>query len=519
MPIRSPPSGDLAVPACIAFLLGVLLHAARPFDATAGWVLIALVVSAVTFYIFNNLTIQQFNNPAIRQPSIDAGSTSFRLFFISLLLLSFAFGLLRHDLTLPQSDDPLERARGQDVALIARVTDVRQYDALLGVVSVNGERIRSRARILLPRGHGYQNAGELWDVSCRIESTIKSDESGVPSKTALFNARDGAFFACKGSISARKLKDSRWWDPRAMLGAARTAITARISAILPGDEGALLAGILYGERGLSSDAAQAFRFAGMTHIIAVSGSNVTIVVACFVPLFLAFGYRRRFAIVLSVIAICTFVLFVGASASVVRAAIMGSLALLARAFGRRASASRLLVIAAAALTLVSPWTLAFDAGFALSFLATWGLMALGEPMAKFLRFLPERFGLREAAATTASATIATMPYQLWAFSSASLAGLLTNLLVLPFLGAVMASGAVAVLIGGAIPAVTLPAEGFLSYMLGIAKFSQGFPFLLIPISLPTGVLFFCYGLMMFIFSRRTATKSIYPQKTAFESLF
>jgi ComEC/Rec2-related protein len=537
MPIRSPPRGsEAAVLACAGFLIGVLLHAARPFTPTAAWVLALLAAMAVGVWNFNNKqdcfivplfhcfllrkrvsvsnneTMKQFNNPDRQQDPHYQTGLSRASFLLALLILSFALGLYRHDLTLPRDDDPLMRARGTDISFIARVTNVRQYDSLLGVISIDGKRIVTRSQIVLARGHGYQNAGETWAVTCRIESAIKIDaESGAASKNASFNARDGAFFTCKGSISARKIKDAAWWDPRALLAGSRTAITARITRILPGDEGSLLAGILYGDRGLSADAAQAFRFAGMTHIIAVSGSNVTIVVVCFVPLFLALGYRRRFAIILSVVAILTFVLFVGASASVVRAAIMGSLALLGRAFGRRAAAGRLLVIAAAILTAMSPWTLAFDAGFALSFLATWGLIAMSEPVSARLRFIPESFGLRDAAATTTAATLATFPYQLWAFSSASLAGLLTNLLVIPFLGATMLSGAVAVVLGDAIPVTALPANGFLSYMLAVANTSQRFPFLLVPIYLPTGVLFATYLALALISSRISAKNRAYPQ--------
>ncbi len=533
MPIRSPPrASEAAVLACAGFLAGVLLHAARPFTATAAWVLALLAAIAISIWNFNkkqdcfivslfhcfllrkrdsasnNEAMKQWNNSDGHQDPPQSIDISNATSLLALLILSFTLGLYRHDLTLPRDDDPLMRARGTDVSFVARVTNVRQYDALLGVVSMGGKRINTRSQIVLARGHGYQNAGETWAVTCRIESAIKVDaESGSTPKNASFNARDGAFFACKGSISARKIADPAWWDPRALLAQSRTAITARIIRILPGDEGSLLAGILYGDRGLSADAAQAFRFAGMTHIIAVSGSNVTIVVVCFVPLFLALGYRRRFAIILSVIAILTFVLFVGASASVVRAAIMGSLALLGRAFGRRAAASRLLIIAAAVLVAMSPWVLAFDAGFALSFFATWGLIAMSEPISMRLRFIPEAFGLRDAASTTTAATLATFPYQLWAFSAASLAGLLTNLLVIPFLGATMLAGAVAVVLGDAVPITALPANGFLSYMLAVASASQKFPFLLVPIFLPTWVLFLVY-IVLFIVTTRIHVRSI-----------
>jgi ComEC/Rec2-related protein len=456
-----------------------------------------LTLIATIVWTTNNSTIKQSNNSDIR--------------IIAVIIIAFAVGLLRHDLTLPLGSDPLMKARGTDVSFIARVTSVRSYDALLSVISIDGRPTHSRGRVVLSRGHGYQSEGETWVISCRIESAIKIDPSdGTVPKNATFNARDGAFFACKGSISARKLTSPAWWDPRALLAQSRKNITAHITKILPGDEGALLAGILYGDRGLSSESAQAFRFAGMTHIIAVSGSNVTIVVVCLVPLFLALGYRRRFAIVFSIVAILAFVLFVGASASVVRAAIMGSLALLGRALGRRTQAARLLLIAGALLIAASPWTLAFDAGFALSFLATAGLIAWSAPLSRKLTFIPEHFGIRDAAATTTAATIATFPYQLWAFSSASLAGLLTNLLVIPFLGATMGLGAIAVALGSFIPLAALPASGLLRFMLVVAETSQKFPFLLVPIPISTEGLFAIYVVLMWVTGKGEVRKSVSP---------
>jgi competence protein ComEC len=193
----------------------------------------------------------------------------------------------------------------------------------------------------------------------------------------------------------------------------RQTLTWRIQRLLPGDAGALLSGILYGERNLAEDTAAIFRTAGMTHLIAVSGSNIALVVSLFVPLFLALGYRRKPAIILAGVAVTTFVLFVGAEASVVRAAIMGWLALLARVFGRKAATGRLLIIAATAIVLFDPWALAFDAGFALSFLATWGLLSWAGRVQQKLTWLPEACGLREAFSTTLAATLITTPYSLW----------------------------------------------------------------------------------------------------------
>jgi competence protein ComEC len=280
---------------------------------------------------------------------------------------------------------------------------------------------------------------------------------------------------------------------------------------MPGDEGALLAGILYGDRGLSKESADAFRHAGMTHLIAVSGSNISIVVGLFVPVFVALGYRRRSAILLSGGGIFLFTLFAGASASVVRAAIMGWIALLARFVGRKANAMHLLLLAGSIMVAFDPWALAFDAGFALSFLATWGLIAWSSDIADMLPWIPKTFGLRDIVGTTMAATLTTAPYLLWAFQSTSLAGLVTNLFAIPLVGFAMAAGAFALVFGPWIPWFSLPALGCLKAMLIIAEFSMRFPWLQVSLQLPTWGLFLCYAGIVAFWHVRAAGKRHYPQ--------
>ena len=332
-------------------------------------------------------------------------------------------------------------------------------------------------------------------------------------KGAIYDIRDGAWFSCK-SATMSSLKRGGW-SVKSVLGSWRTTLSRRIQSVLPGDEGALLSGILYGERALSREASTAFKGAGMTHLIAVSGSNIALVVSLFVPLFLSFGYRRKPAIILSGAAIALFVLFVGAGASVIRAAVMGWLALLARVVGRKASAGRLLVIAATAIVLFDPWALAFDAGFALSFLATWGLLSWSRPIQEKLVFLPEAFGLREAASTTLAATIVTAPYSLWAFGQTSLAGLLTNLAAIPLVGLAMLWGTVALMAGSAAPWIAMPAEGVLRAMIHIAHLAEYAPWLQIPWQMPLWGLPLFYGWLLWKTMRRDKTKN-YPQEETFE---
>lgn len=263
-------------------------------------------------------------------------------------------------------------------------------------------------------------------------------------------------------------------DPRYFLVKQRQSITAHINQSLPGDQGALLAGMLYGERALSESAKELFRNAGMLHLIAVSGSNVTILVVIVMRILLGLGISRKPAFIGMSIALLAFVFFVGPQASVVRAAIMGWLIEFAPLVGRLPKTTRILLVSAVIFSFFQPWVLLYDAGFALSFLATIGLLTFGLWLNELLRPLPIIDTVREILTATFAATLLTMPYSAWAFGNVSLIGLLTNVLAIPLVPWVMGSG-VFVLFAPAGSFLHLPAKGFLEAVLFISKIPEWIP--------------------------------------------
>jgi competence protein ComEC len=152
-----------------------------------------------------------------------------------------------------------------------------------------------------------------------------------------------------------------------------------IAGILPEPQAALLTGILLGvETGIPANLMDDFAATGTTHIIAISGFNITIVSGIFFGLAQRLsGKKRAFWIAAAGIAIYT--ILVGASAAVVRAAAMGILYMIAIRLGRSTYAPASLAAAALVMTLLNPHTL-WDVGFQLSFAATVGLVLYTEPL-------------------------------------------------------------------------------------------------------------------------------------------
>lgn len=288
----------------------------------------------------------------------------------------------------------------------------------------------------------------------------------------------------------------------------RSWISGRIKIIFPGDEGALLAGMLYGERGLSSASKSNFRLAGMTHLIAVSGSNVSILVAACSGFLGVFGLTRKRSFFWLSLVIVAFVLFVTPQAPVVRAAIMGWLVALAPIVGRIPNTKHLLLVSAVAFTLWRPESLLFDPSFALSFLATLGLMTYGSRVSSVLEGrMPET--IREAISSTIGATLLTLPYAMWAFGQASATGILANVFAVPLVPWIMGIGSLALLVPCA--PLVLATKGFLKATLDIASLTAALPGSWS--SLHVGWMFMVFSyLCLALYWKFASKKRRYPQK-------
>jgi len=282
-----------------------------------------------------------------------------------------------------------------------------------------------------------------------------------------------------------------------------------IAAILPEPQAALLTGILLGvETGIPADLMDDFAATGTTHIIAISGFNITIVSGIFFGLARRlFGKKRAFWIAAAGIAIYT--VLVGASAAVVRAAVMGILYLLAMRLGRGTYAPASLAAAAFFMTLLNPHTL-WDVGFQLSFAATVGLVLYTEPLeSAFERALARITSaehaekivglISEALLVTMAAQIVAQPIILNIFGRLSLITLVTNFLILPVQQWVMIVGGLALLSGlifrplGQV--VGWVAWVFLSYTIEVVRLTAWAPLASVPVKMAGWMVFAYYALL------------------------
>jgi len=225
----------------------------------------------------------------------------------------------------------------------------------------------------------------------------------------------------------------------------------RIDLLYPEPQSSFLAGLLYGSRsGLPAELTENFNRTGVTHIIAISGYNISIIVVFVLSLLIRVGLFRQQAFFVTVFLIIIFVIFTGASASVVRAGIMGLIVLLAQYLSRPVQTERVLTLTLLMMLLINPYILFYDSGFQLSFLATIGLIYFSPILIRFsqhiLKTKIKRGILVESLITTMSAIIFTLPLIIFQFERLSIVALFVNILILWLIPYIMLLGFISILV-------------------------------------------------------------------------
>lgn len=232
---------------------------------------------------------------------------------------------------------------------------------------------------------------------------------------------------------------------RSYIRKMREAFESGIHRAIPEPESGLVAGLLLGgDDRLPKTVQDQFSRTGLSHIVAVSGYNVSIVAALLMGIFIVVGLYRQQAFWGALLGIGCFTVLAGAPASAVRAAIMASVGLLSVRIGRVGSSMDAIIFSGSVMLLSNPLLLRYDIGFQLSFLATIGIVSLAP-----LAFLSIRLG--DILATTLAAEVFILPILLFHFHALPVFSLPANILVLPLVPIAMLLGAIATVSGMIVP--------------------------------------------------------------------
>lgn len=250
---------------------------------------------------------------------------------------------------------------------------------------------------------------------------------------------------------------------------------ARGAEVLSDRHASLLAGLTLGDdRDQPADMTDAFRAAGLTHILAVSGQNVAFVMVLVAPALSRLRFGPRLVVTLAVLA--GFALVTRFEPSVLRATAMAAVAATGAALGRPASTLRVLALGVSAILLVDP-LLATSLGFRLSIAGAAGIVV---GAARLESALPGPRWIAAPLAVTLAAQLAVAPLLVASFGAVPVASLPANLLALPAAGPVMVwgltGGLVAGLAGDAVATVVhVPTRALLAWIDGVATAAARWP--------------------------------------------
>ncbi len=354
-----------------------------------------------------------------------------------------------------------ESLQYQKVTLTAQASD----DAIYG----KSKQLAFTARDV-SLGDGRRLAGKIQLSGFGVNAVFQGDEVEAAGKLY------PGFGAYQGRMSFAVIRITAHHPT--LVSEIRRRFIAGTQSALPEPLAPFAMGLLVGQRATLPDTVkQDLLMVGLTHIIAVSGYNLTIILHASQRLL---GKRsKRISTALSLALIGVFLLLAGASASIVRAAIVSLLSIAAGYYGRVFKPLNLIMLAAAITAWANPFYVWSDLSWYLSFLAFYGVMVL-VPLVQ-ARW-PGRWHdsvVAGVALESICAEIMSLPFVLHIFGQMSLIGLPANVLVVTMVPLAMLLGLIAGLAGmmaGPFAGwLAWPANQLLNYMLDIAHFMAHLP--------------------------------------------
>ena len=402
---------------------------------------------------------------------ISKGKLEKEALFLSLALLSFGLGALRY--SIKDFHEPLVPV---STGIVTSEPEQRENTTRFVFQADNGEKVLVNTDLYSPVQYGdrVQVEGKLEEPGI-----IEDENGGQPFDYGAYLSKDDIYYTL--SFAEVEVLSSGHGNPvKRILFEIKRSFVRKTKEVLAEPYASLLSGLIVsGREAMPKDILEEFRRAGVIHIVVLSGYNITIIAEFIKTVFRSSAF--------SVVGIILFVIMTGAQATVVRAALMVLAVIFAKMFRRKFSAPRALLVAAFLMLIQNPKILVFDPSFQLSFLATSALIFVSPLLERYLKWCPEKWGLRSTLATTLATQTIVLPYLIYSMGNFSLVSLPANMLILLIIPATMLVGFIATLVAYISPIIALPfsyaAHLLLAWILGVSHYLGNLSFALFPIPL------------------------------------
>ena len=361
------------------------------------------------------------------------------------LILSFSIGIIRYEFSeiAGKADySNLITKKGTLDGIILSEPDISgQYQKFVLTVNDCEEKCREVKVIVQTDPYPRVSYGDEVLINGNIESTdaLANDLSGYKN----YLAKDGIYLTAN-FVKTKILSSGNGNKFKNLLIKVKNSSISKIKSQLVDPQSSLLIGMLLGTKTFSDELNNNFRKAGLSHIVVLSGYNITIVAESVLKVFSFLP--KNFSLGFSALGIILFSIVVGGSSTVIRSSIMALILIIGRVIRRDYNIGRALFIAGFVMVLINPKILVFDVSFQLSFLATLALIYLSPLIASKLK-ITDKFSLREIIASTLATQIFVLPLLIVKTDTVSVVSIFTNLLVLPLVPTIMFLGFVLVALG------------------------------------------------------------------------
>ncbi len=446
---------------CFGFIFGVLL---RSFLSADFYLVVLFGVIAFSLFLFFSLVSK--NNWGI---------------ISSIFIFAFCLGIFRFHAVDTPAPSVFESKVGEEVTLTGEIVDepdIRENNQKLTV-----EILSPKTKILISTefGEDYKYGDEI-----SFTGELEKPENFITDQGKEFDyinylRKDGIFYVMSyPSIEIVSRGNGNFI--RSALFDIKEKFLEKMNLAVQSPESLLMGGLILGEKAAFSDELRtSFINTGTIHIVALSGYNITIIAEWIMKLFSKVPYvPLNFGIGAGIFTILLFILMTGASSTAIRAGVMATLALIARATGRNYDVARALLLAGVFMILLNPFVLAFDVSFQLSFIATIALIFFTPKIEKYFLWVTPRFKLRDIVSVTCAVYIFVLPFILYKMGNLSIVALPANILILPLIPFTMLLGFLTGFVGLISYIFAVPL-GFISYLflhyeLGVINFFANLPF-------------------------------------------
>ncbi len=361
----------------------------------------------------------------------------------SIFILTICLGIFRFNYADVSAPQFFEQKVGQKVSFTGLITDEPSINEnnqkLIVSISREGQSFTETNILLtadLSEDLKYGDKINFRGILKKPENFVT--DSGKDFDYINYLRKDGIFYVMNFP-EIKIVSSGNGNSVKSFLFSIKNKFLEKINFAIKNPENILMGGLILGEKSsFDENLRKAFIDTGTIHIVALSGYNVTIVAEWIMKLFSFLP--QHLGIGVGIFSILLFILMTGGSSTAIRAGVMATLALIARATGRNYDVARALILAGVFMIFLNPLVLVYDVSFQLSFIATIAVIFLAPRIEKYFMWITPRFQLRDIITVTCAVYVFVLPFILYKMGNLSIVALPANILILPFIPFTMLLG-------------------------------------------------------------------------------